>query len=281
MELATDPENWNNLKAVITRTTGFQTENYTESFLKRRVDCRLRVLNLKSYAEYSKLLITTPAEKDPLLKELTIHVTNFFRDKEMYDVFFAQTIMELLKRKEGSGDKSIRVWSAGASTGEEAYSVAIMISEILGERLKDFNIRIIATDLDAPTIEKAKLGHYEEIQMKEVPEDYKKRYFDTESDLFKVKDSIKKMIDFKVGDILNPLKPKNIDILFCRNTVIYFEKDVKEKLYSEFASCINSGGYFVMGKTETLSGPAKDMFDVVDTRERIYRKLDKAVSVVN
>lgn len=276
IELAKDPENWEFLKERITKVVGFNTSNYEDKFLKRRVECRLRALDLDSYSEYAKILISDPNEKDALHKELTIHFTSFFRDKEVFDVFFAQTIFELLDKKEKEGNLSLKIWSAGASTGEEAFSIMMMLSEILGERLKDFKISIIATDIDAQTIEKAKKGEYDEVQLREAPEGYIEKYFEKEGDVYRVKEDIRKYIRFSVGDILQPMKPKLIDVLFCRNTVIYFDQKVKERLYLDFAQCINLGGFLILGQTETLTGPAREYFKSIDNKHRVYRRVGSA-----
>lgn len=267
-----DENNWFLLKKEISIKTGFNCNEYTDSFLKRRVHTRLYALDLETYEDYIKRLIKDEHEKELLLKELTIHVTNFFRNKDAYDSFIAGTMMELLNEKKKNNKKSLKIWSAGCSTGEEPYTIAMILKEILGERVNDFFISIIGTDLSAETIEKAEKGVYDKIQLKETPPEYIERYFDKKGEFFHIKEEVKDMVRFEVADILNSSKPKCLDLLFCRNTVIYFKRELKEKLYLEFYHCIDQSGYFIMGMTESLSGSAKDLFVAIDNKNRIYKK---------
>ncbi len=274
----TDEENWPLLEKEISKITGFDCSQYSKTFLKRRIATRIYALNLdtgnvKSYKDYITILNNNIDEKDLLLKELTIHVTSFFRNKDAYDVFIATTMMELLNKKKEQNNKKIKIWCAGCSSGEEPYSIAMILRDLLGERINDFSITILGTDLSAETIEKAKKGVYEEQQLKEAPADYVEQYFNkNEVGLYLIKDEVKNMVRFEAADILDEDKPKFLDVLFCRNTVIYFEKELKEKLYVDFYNCLAKRGYFVMGMTESLSGKAREMFIAVDNANRIYQK---------
>jgi chemotaxis protein methyltransferase CheR len=267
-----DEEVWEQLTQKITQITGFNCGNYTPSFLKRRVATRLYSLNLSLYKDYLDHLIKTPEEKELLLKELTIHVTNFFRNKEAFDVFIAETVMELLSEKKEKGDKSLKIWSAGCSTGEEPFSIAMILYEMLQLRIKDYNIKIVGSDISPQTIEQAKKGMYEEIQLKEAPKDYVEKYFEKKDDLYVIKPIIKDMVSFEVSDILAPFLKNNFDIIFCRNTVIYFTSELKEKLYMNFYNSLNNHGFFVMGMTESLTGLAREKFKTYNNSYRIYKK---------
>lgn len=269
---AADERNWKLLEREISKITGFDCSHYSESFLKRRVKSRLLALDTGSYMEYINLLNTKQGEKDLLLEELTIHVTNFFRNKDTFHVFIAETMMEFLKEKQKKRQKTIKIWSAGCSSGEEPYSIAMILLELLQDRINDFYITIIGTDISPSIIEKAKKGVYRESQLKELPPEYISKYFNRYDELFLVKDEVKKLVRFEVEDILDEDKPRNIDILFCRNTVIYFKQELKDKLYVDFHDALNKGGYLVLGMTEILSGQAKNMFKMANHINRIYKK---------
>ncbi len=266
-----DKENFESLKKTITRLVGFDCSHYTDSFLERRVEVRLRVTKLNSYMEYARLLQKDEEEKEKLNKELTIHTTNFFRDASFWDIFIKEVIPTLTDLKKQT--KTINIWSAGSSTGEEALSIAICFYEALGESLGGFKVKITGTDLDTDTIQKAREANYEENQFREMPNKYKEKYFDkAEGKLFAAQPLIKKIVSYKTGNIISDIKPRNIDLIFCRNTVIYFDLKAKSKLYEEFYDCLNNGGFFIMGKTEVLQGMAREKFQVFSNTERIYIK---------
>lgn len=272
MDEPKDENNWEPLKKLITVKTSFNCYNYTDKFLRRRVWTRMYSLNLEKYVEYHKILEFQSGEKDMLLKELTIHVTNFFRNKEAFDAFVAETVMEVMNRKSQTKNHSLKIWSAGCSTGEEPFTIAMILLEILQMRIKDFNISILGTDYSPETIEKAKIGIYEEPQLKEAPPEYIGKYFEKIEDKYAIKPEVKNLVKFEVGDILSDNKPTNMDIIFCRNTVIYFTIEQKDKLYQDFYNNLNPSGFLVLGMTESLTGPAKEKFKVFNNSYRIYQK---------
>jgi chemotaxis protein methyltransferase CheR len=268
---ATDQQNWTSLKKRICDLKIFNTQNYTDTFLTRRIECRLRVTGQSSYSAYIKLLESSSAERESLLKELTINVTNFFRDKQMYHELQDQIIPALIAAKEKNNDRMINVWSAGCSSGEEPYSVAMLFKEALGAKLSRFHLNITATDIDHDAISDAKKAIYNEHQLKETDQRYLK-YFEKTGQDYLVTADIRNMVNLKEGDILSDSKPKNIDIILCRNTVIYFNVDTKSKLYVDFYNCLNPAGYLVLGKTEVLIGPARELFTIINNSERVYCK---------
>ncbi len=266
-----DLEYWDSLKKKINQNLGFNCEQYSDKFLQRRIEVRLRSLNLESYFEYGKVLDSSD-EKEKLEKELTIHVTHFFRDMDFWQAFMDDVIPELLKMKRDRGENRIRIWSAGSSTGEEAISIVICLKKKMGLEFSKYDIKVIGTDYDKNTVGKAQEGVYEEPQFREMPPEMKDKYFSLQDGKYRLKDDIRNHLEFSTGDILSSSKPRNIDIIFCRNTVIYFEQSTKARLYEEFYELLNDNGFFIMGKTETLNGPARDKFSIYNGRERIYRK---------
>lgn len=274
--IANDSEKFNSLKESIRKNIGFDSRNYTDNFLKRRIEVRLRYLSIKSYEEYSRLLAKDPEECKKLEKELTIHTTNFFRDSSLYFYFMKEIIPYLVKIKKESSQKFIKIWSAGSSTGEEAYSIAVCFLEVLGSDLSGYKVKIQGTDYDKNTVERARNPCYDEVQFREMPVNLRDKYFDKkETDIgssYVPKHFVTALVDFQHGDILLPSKPVGMDIIFCRNTVIYFDIPTKSKLYEDIYKALPSKGLFIMGKTEMLMGASRELFKIYNQNERVYLK---------
>ena len=279
-----DAENWDLLKRMIKKLLGFDPSSYTNSFMQRRVLVRLHALKIATYKEYISILKDSRHEQELLLKELTIHVTNFFRDQSMWIELKDKVIPLILGEKHSSGANSINLWSAGCSSGEEPLSLAICFLEALGEDLKGFKLMILATDCDAETIRRAKLAEYDEMQFKEMPKGYMEKYFSKKDVDVKIgsntlstvvytpKPFLKSMITYEQDDILSRKKFRNLDLIMCRNTVIYFDIETKTRLYDTFYDCLVHNGFLILGKTEILQGPIRDRFQMYDLHERIHVK---------
>ncbi|AFV24798.1 MCP methyltransferase [Methanolobus psychrophilus R15] len=260
------------LKNVIKDKLGFNCEYYKDSHFKRRIDVRLRASGSKNYGDYVKLLKENDGERVILMDTLTVNVTNFFRNTEVYDIVEKEVLPAVIKSKGSSPLKSIKIWSAGCSIGVEAYSIAMLLDHILGANIKRYNISITGTDIDKASLQQAQQGIYSDIEMKDVGPAFLKKYFVQQGNQYHVIDSLKKMTHFKSHDMISGPKIKGFDIIFCRNVTIYFEKELQEKLYMDFYDGLNENGFFVMGKTETLLGPSKDRFKPFNAKERIYCK---------
>ncbi|MBN2368016.1 protein-glutamate O-methyltransferase CheR [Candidatus Woesearchaeota archaeon] len=254
------------------KLANYDFKTYTDSFIKRRIQARMTRLNMRKLSDYLHYLRSNPEEIDRLHHDFSIHVTHFFRDKSMYDVFMLESLFHLLNEKDKLGDRKIKLWSAGCSSGEETYTIAIILLELLGNRIQDFNVEIVGSDIDKAAIDFAKIGKYESSQFKETEKDILDKYFQKTGEDYLVIDEVKKLVSFKVLDLLSAFKPRNLDVIFCRNVVIYFSQQVKETLFSDFYNCLNKEGLLILGKTETLIGPSKDKFKMLNIAERIYKK---------
>jgi chemotaxis protein methyltransferase CheR len=262
-------------KAMLTlldSATKYHLENYSKSFILRRIETRIRRLNLATIKDYLANLKTNAEEGKRLFEELSIHVTHFFRDKVMYDIFMLESMFDLLKNKDDTGNRILRIWSAGCSSGEEPYSIAIILQELLGNRIKDFSITITGTDIDKDALEIASIGIYEKEQLQETTPIIVGKYFQNIDGKYKINEDIRKMVSFRFGDILNSFTQKSLDIIFCRNVVIYFSPEIKEKLFMNFYEGLNHHGFLVLGKTESLTGAAREKFIMKSISERIYFK---------
>ncbi len=255
----------------IFKERGLDLSQYREKCLKRRIDVRLRAIGAHTYTDYMAVLKKDPSEYDRLLDTLTINVTDFFRDRSTYRVIEETVIPELVASKKKQGKKIIRVWSAACASGEEPYSMAILFHKILGKRIGDYLISIYGTDIDEKVIEKAKRGEYEAGAVSEVDERILKRYF-KHNLKYELKEGIKQMVRFKHHDLISDNPPGHLDIILCRNVLIYFSRDLQMRLFDKFCEALNRGGYLILGKTESLAGESAGLFQPVSNRERIYKK---------
>jgi chemotaxis protein methyltransferase CheR len=268
-----DEKEFSELKSIIKRKIGFNCEDYKQPHLKRRLAVRLRATESKSYKDYTQVLLKNEEEVKQLKETLTVNVTELFRNPETFDSVRNNVLPELIKQK--GINKVIKVWSAGCSNGEEPYSIAIMLNEFLGSSAKRYNISIQATDIDDDSIAKAEMAIFQPKQLEKIGQERINRFFVKKDNNYQVIDELKKLVKVKRHDLISGPKFSGFDIIFCRNVTIYFEQKLQEVLYLNFYNALNDGGFFVMGKTETLVGPATQLFKRFDLKERIYQKKEK------
>lgn len=268
-----DEKEFTELKAIIKRKIGFNCEDYKQPHLKRRLAVRLRATHSTSYKDYVQVLSKNADEEQQLKETLTVNVTELFRNPETYESVRANVLPELIKYK--GNNKVIKVWSAGCSNGEEPYSIAILLNEYLGSSARRYNISILGTDIDDDSLGKAENGIFQPKQLEKIGKERIGRFFVMKENNYQVIDELKTMVKVKRHDLISGPKFSGFDIIFCRNVTIYFEQKLQEILYLNFYNALNEGGYFVMGKTETLVGPASQLFKRFDLKERIYAKKEK------
>ncbi|MPM67993.1 hypothetical protein SDC9_114919 [bioreactor metagenome] len=260
------------LKRAVTESTGFNCEQYKEAHFKRRINIRVRATGSESYEGYLRLMKRNSAECEHLIKTLTINVSEFFRNPETFEVIEKDIIPLLIKSRSNSLIKSIRIWSAGCATGEEVYSLAILIHRILGKDLDKFRISITGTDIDTLSLEKARQGVYLENVLKNLDASTKEKYFVKQSEKYQVSDQLKGIVRFKRQDIISEPCTERFDLIICRNVMIYFKKEIQEQLQLNFHLALNKSGFLVIGKAETLLGTASNRFKPYNARERLYIK---------
>ncbi|HUO57597.1 MAG TPA: protein-glutamate O-methyltransferase CheR [bacterium] len=274
MKVATEEDpNFKKILAFLLKSKGFNGQLYKPNYIKRRVAVRMRAIGATSYLDYLKALEQSHQEPTLLLDRLTIHVTEFFRDPDVYQVLKTKILPELTA---APGPK-IRVWCAGCSTGEEPYSVAMMLKEWSFSRSgADFDI--FATDIDATSVRTAQRGEYPVESLNRLSKQQVARWFFLEGQRSKVIADLKHHVHFSVRDLLSPWGPEysGFHLIFCRNLLIYLTSPEQQKLYEQFASALEPGGYLVLGLTETLMGPSRRFFKCVDVRHRIYQLQETA-----
>lgn len=255
------------LKRVLHSKTNVNFGYYRESYLKRRLNVRLVATKNTTYSDYILYLTANPNEYDLLINDLTINFTKFFRDSDVYSYLKEALLPELLSTR-----RMLRIWSAGCATGEEPYSLSMLIHEVGKQRLKDCRVTIYASDLDKNALGRAKNGDYTERMVQGIDEHMLKEYFDLEGSLYKVKPFVKQLIQFEEADLMATPKHQNLDLILCRNVMIYFSKEIQNKIYAHFHDSLKSDGYLITGKTEFVGMEVSNKFTDVNPKCRIYKK---------
>ena len=267
------PEDWDFavLKKQILMDAGFDCSSYSDKFLKRRFDIRMRANNVGSYREYGALLKRDPLEYTELIEVLTIPVTEFFRDPDVFEDFEKVVVPKLIADKKRKKQKVIRIWSAGCASGEEAYSIAMLMDEFLGPKLDDFTLSIHGIDIDDAALAKAERGEYTPEEVKKIPEAYLKKYFGFDGKKYRIDEGLKRLVRFKKHNLISGKPYRYFDVIFCRNVLIYFSREAHEKVHMLFYDALNNDGFLIVGKTEMLSGKVREMLVPVGNKG-IYQK---------
>jgi chemotaxis protein methyltransferase CheR len=271
--LTSDEQGFSLLKRRIFLDRGLDCEQYKENYLKRRIAVRLRATEASDYMDYLRILRTDPDEYTRLMNELTINVTQFFRDKDVYLKLRSDVLPGLVKAKARMGSRTLRIWSAGCASGEEPYSVAIMLEEVMGDDISRWNVRVLGSDFDEKSLAVAREGSYQNIEMLEGID--AERYFEIspgqDHTVYRVRDEIKRRVRFEKMNLLAESEARHFDLVLCRNVLIYFGRSVQTKIIETLSSSILRDGYLVLGKSETLGPEASQLFRSTFTRERIYQ----------
>jgi two-component system CheB/CheR fusion protein len=244
---------------------------YKPSTLRRRIERRMAIHGVKSMAEYSAFLIANPSELDLLFKEMLIGVTNFFRDPEAWDELSSVVLPELFARI--GPDRRFRAWVAGCSTGEEAFSLAMVFTEAQ-ERLASpgkYALQIFATDLNADAIAFARRGRYPASIAADTSAERLARFFRIQGDGYLIDPRIREMVLFAQHDLIMDPPFTRLDLLLCRNVLIYFNATLQKRLLPLFHYSLLPGGVLMLGGSETV-GPARNLFSPLSSKSRLYRR---------
>lgn len=251
---------------------GFGCASYKEKCLRRRIAVRMRAKGVHTYSDYARVLDADAGEYDRLLDALTINVTKLFRNWEAYASVAANVVPALWGRQ----TPRIRVWSAGCSSGDEPYSLAILFhrfAAVNGMLAQLSRVEILGTDIDRQCLAAAARGEFEEGDFADTPAELRQRYF-TSTAPFAISPTIKSIVRFESRDLLGDSPPPGLhDLVVCRNVLIYFDRDTQERLFEIFHRALAPGGFLVLGKVETILGRSRSGFAPVDARERIFRRL--------
>ncbi|AEC52047.1 chemotaxis protein methyltransferase [Pyrococcus sp. NA2] len=263
------------IKAEIFRRLGVnKTDAYKDSYLQRRIRARMRKLGISNYMEYYKFLKANKDEFEELLFTIAINVTEFFRDPIVWKTFQNKILPQLVEFKKKKGMRSLKIWSAACSTGQEPYSIAMTLYEVLGNDLGGFRVSILATDIDKEALQIAMKGEYPaEIVEKQVPRHMIFKYFEKISEeRYKIKPHVRRLVTFKWFNLLSSIYPKGFDVIFIRNVLIYMSKEAQEEIFKKLYNSLEDHGYLILGKTETILGKASNLFKLYDLVAKVYVK---------
>ncbi|WP_067725465.1 CheR family methyltransferase [Oceanobacillus damuensis] len=241
---------------LVKKKPGIDLSLYKENQMKRRITTLRNKRGFDSYVSYFKAMNKDDTLLNEFTDRLTINVSEFYRNPKRWDVLKDSILPMLLKN-----NKRISIWSAACSTGEEPYSLALMAKE----HFPNARIQLLATDIDANVLAKAKQGVYSEQALKELPDRLIKKHFTQTGSLYKIDESLKKNITFKKHNLLSDPYPETIDLIICRNVLIYFTDQAKEQIYRNFSNSLKKNGVLFVGSTEQIFNPNKYTLHLAET----------------
>jgi two-component system, chemotaxis family, CheB/CheR fusion protein len=251
--------------------SGIDFSSYKTPTIQRRLQRRLAATGVPDLEQYVRYLQRHPDEYQRLVSSFLIKVTEFFRDPQLFDYLREKLLPELTKTAREQHSNELRIWSAGCATGEEAYSLSILVADVLSDDLPDFNVRIFATDVDADAIAFARRGVYPASALGDVPPPLMERYFSEIEGAYEVKKLIRGMTVFGQHDLGQRAPFPRIDLALCRNVLIYFTPELQRRALHLFAFSLREGGYLILGKSETTS-PLAEYFVLEEPHLKAYRR---------
>jgi chemotaxis protein methyltransferase CheR len=260
------------LKQRLVRLTGWDLTRFKENYLRRRVGARLRAVGAESWDAYAGVLATDAQELDRLKDRLTVHVTEFLRDADVWEALRADILPQLMAAAAARPVKELRVWSAGCSSGEEPYSLAILGLLAAREQGLGVRVRVMASDLDPSVLARAEAGTYSAAALRLMPAAWTQEFFVPAGDQWTVGAQLRQAVSFRVLDLFSSPPPPHLDLLLCRNVMIYFSRDLQQRLLRSFHQALRQGGIFVTGKTETILGPVRDCYQCLSAPARIFQR---------
>lgn len=230
----------------VKKQTGIDLSLYKEGQMKRRLTSLRSKHNFSTFSEFFFALKKDRELMEEFLDRITINVSEFFRNSNRWERLRELVIPKLIKEK-----KHIKCWSAACSTGEEPYTLSILLKAYF----PNVTFEIIATDIDQKVLKKAEKGIYSNYSLREVSPEILKKYFNEKNGVFEVSDDVKKSVTFKQQDLLKDTYPSNVDLIICRNVLIYFTEEAKSLIYQKFNHSLNKSGFLFVGSTEQIFNP--------------------------
>jgi chemotaxis methyl-accepting protein methylase len=268
---AIDDADFAALTRQISRESGLTLDLYKDKCIRRRIAVRMRACGVHSYADYRTVLQRSPHEYERLRDTLTINVTRFYRNAETWNLLRREVIPDLC----AAGEGDVLAWSAGCSSGEEPYTLAMLFAERMdhaGLPQALDRVTIDATDIDRGSLERARSARYRLEAVSEMPSELVQAYCEPRGLERQVIERVRRRVRILARDLSTEPPRRDYRLILCRNVVIYFDRPMQERLFTVFAESLAPGGYLVLGKVETLFGPARDRLVLVDARERVYRR---------
>lgn len=268
-EAAREERGLQRLKEKIHAERGFHCELYKDKCLRRRIAVRMRARSLASFDDYARLLDTDDTEYDRLIETLTINVTKFFRNPELWDALRVEVVPKMFEEP-----GAVRVWSAGCASGEEPFSVSILIhdwaeTERRGSELE--RLEIVGTDIDRRSLDAAEGGVFPPLSFEDTRAEVRDRWFSA-SPPYHLREPIRSSVRFERSDLISDMPPGPFRMILCRNVLIYFDRSAQERLFEAFHEALEPGGYLILGRVETLLGRPRSLFRPVSIRNRIFQR---------
>ena len=262
------PAFWN-LVDFIGEEMDFEADFYNNAYLDRRINARIRRVDVDEYGQYRRLLERDPGEREALLDSLSINVTGFFRNPDAWEAL-VPVLADLTAER-----RRVRVWSAPCADGREPYSLAMLAMD--SPDIDDESLEILGTDINDDILEAARRGVYEtskttDIESELGPLSSYRPYVDRDGDTFEVRDPVRDMVSFEQHDLIRGDPIRNFDLVICRNLLIYIDTEYKVPIFRTIRGSLRESGYLMIGMTETLPGECRDAFDPVTKHYRIYRR---------
>lgn len=260
-------------RGMIYRETGIDLSERKKRLVIARLSKRLRALNLESFTDYYNYLQedrNADSELVLLINRITTNKTDYFREMHHFDYLKQELLPQIINAGEKGASRTLRIWSAGCSSGEEPYSLAMTVADTF-TKVRGWDIKILATDLDTDVLGKASQGLYNSMAVSPVPSAYMSKYFRRSGSDYEVVPELKNMIYFRKLNLMNPFPmKKQFDIIFCRNVIIYFDAQTKHELMTKFHQQLKNQGHMFIGHSESLMH-MKDKFRYI--KNTIYQKV--------
>lgn len=263
-----DEEDFRRICELLLEKRGFDLSMYKNQCVKRRVASRVRARGFESAPPYLELLLRDDAEIDTLMAAISIHVSQFFRNPEVFAVLEKQVLPGLIGAALRRSDPHLRVWSVGCSSGEEPYSLALLLHELKPPQLK---VSIAASDISGPILQQARSACFDRARLEAVPRRVQEQYFVVDGEKLCLREPICGMVEFIEHNILQGGGEPPADLILCRNVLIYFSREDQERILQRFAELLPPWGALVLGSAENLLGEVRGRFSLTHPAERIYR----------
>src|SRR5438270_1387462 len=281
------------LQTLVYQECGMYFDSRRAHFLQDRLQRRLKECRMDSFYAYYRLLMSTQGREEltKLVENLTVNETRFFRNKAQLELFHKQILEEIIARKQETGDHQVRIWSAGCSTGQEPYTIAMLIADTLayyqlrnraaGEMAwprplvpAPWRVEIPASDINYTVLRAAQEGIYNEHQMSSVDYSYRLRYFDKVGERYAIKKALKELVHFDFHNLKTEFLPQKNDVIFCRNVMMYFDEAEQRRLVEKFYRCLSPGGYLLVGHAESLLGLSEKFTMVYRNSGTAYKRIE-------
>jgi len=267
------PSDVSRLVGLIQERAGFDLSGYRRDPLGRSIARRAAACHCSTIEKYCALAEASQGELGRLLSQITVEYSEFFRDPELFDLLRRRLLPELVERNERAGRRAVRLWSVGCAGGEEAYSLAIVLLEALSGHADGFDIKLFATDVDAASLARARAGRYRNDELSSLEPQALDRYFRGRHTLV-VRPVLRDLVCFGRHNVLADPPISKLDLVACRNVLIYLEKDAQVRTLRSLCYGLVPGGYLVLGKTEKLRPEVQAAFEPVSEKWRVYRRIE-------